>query len=50
LSPLLARLSEIGYAGPVSIELMNPQIWQIPAAQFGEIGISSLRTLLEATP
>jgi len=50
LSPLLARLSEIGYEGPVSIELMNPQIWQIPAAQFGEIGISSLRTLLEATP
>lgn len=50
LAPLLARLREIQYAGPVSIELMNPQLWRIPAAQFGEIGISSLRTLLEAKP
>lgn len=47
LAPVLARLREIEYAGPISIELMNPQLWRIPAAQFGEIGISSLRTLLE---
>ncbi len=46
LTPLLDRLRDIGYAGPVSIELMNPQIWQVPPRQFGEIAITALRKLL----
>lgn len=46
LEPIIEHLRAIGYAGCVSIELMNPQIWQIPALQFGEIGTTALRKLL----
>jgi sugar phosphate isomerase/epimerase len=46
LEPILDRLCDIGYEATVSIELMNPQIWQIPALQFGEIAITALRRLL----
>jgi 4-hydroxyphenylpyruvate dioxygenase len=46
LEPILDRLRDIGYEATVSIELMNPQIWQIPALQFGEIAITALRRLL----
>ena len=44
--PLIERLRQIEYAGYVSLELMNPQIWQVPPRQFGEIGITALRKLL----
>jgi sugar phosphate isomerase/epimerase len=46
LDPLVAYLSQIQYSGCVSIELLNPQIWQVPARQFGEIAITALRKLL----
>lgn len=46
LSPLLDALRAIDYQGYVSLELMNPQIWQVPARQFGEIGMTALRRLL----
>ena len=46
LKPILAHLQGIGYSGLVSLELMNPQIWQIPPRQFGEIGMTALRKLL----
>lgn len=46
LEPLVAHLREIGYGGSVSIELMNPQIWQVPPLSFGEIGMTALRKLL----
>lgn len=46
LEPIVARLREIGYAGCVSVELMNPQIWRIPPLQFGEVGMTALRTVL----
>jgi 2-keto-myo-inositol isomerase len=46
LQPILDHLRAIGYEGSVSIELMNPQIWQIPPRQFGEIGMTALRKLL----
>jgi 2-keto-myo-inositol isomerase len=46
LAPIVARLKEIGYAGTVSIELMNPQLWQVPPRQFGEIALTSLRKVL----
>jgi len=44
--PLLNRLRAVDYRGPVSIETMNPQLWQIPPRQFGEIAITALRKLL----
>jgi 4-hydroxyphenylpyruvate dioxygenase len=46
LSPIVARLKEIGYRGVVSIELMNQQLWQVPALQFGEIAMTALRKVL----
>jgi len=46
LQPIVERLREIGYAGSVSVELMNPQIWQIPPRQFGEVAITALRKVL----
>jgi 4-hydroxyphenylpyruvate dioxygenase len=46
LAPLVERLREIGYAGHVSVELMNPQIWRIAPRQFGEIAMTALRKML----
>lgn len=46
LAPLVARLREIGYARAVSVELMNPQIWQVPPRQVGEIAMTALRRVL----
>ncbi len=46
LGPIIDHLQAIDYQGLVSLELMNPQIWQIPALQLGEIGTTALRKLL----
>lgn len=43
---LLARLAGIGYAGAVSVELMNPALWRVPPRQFGEVAMTCLRRLL----
>jgi 4-hydroxyphenylpyruvate dioxygenase len=44
--PIIEHLRRLDYDGCVSIELMNPQLWQVPARQFGEIGITALRQVL----
>ena len=46
LAPLLQRLADIQFAGPVTIELLNPQLWQVPPLQFGEYGLTALRKCL----
>jgi 4-hydroxyphenylpyruvate dioxygenase len=46
LGPVLEHLRAIGYEDCVSIELMNPQLWQVPPRQFGEIALTALRKLL----
>lgn len=46
LEPIVQRLREINYTGAVSVELMNPAIWQIPPRQFGEVAITALRKVL----
>ena len=43
---LIRRLKEIGYAGAVAVELLNPALWRVPPRQFGEIAMTSLRKLL----
>ena len=45
-APIINRLREIGYTGPVAVELLNPKLWQIPPRQFGEIALTALRKLL----
>jgi 2-keto-myo-inositol isomerase len=46
LTPLLHRLREINYAGCLSIELMNPHLWQVPPLQLADAALASLRRLL----
>lgn len=46
LTPILDHLRRIQYAGPVSLELLNPQLWQVPPRQLGEIGLTALRKIL----
>jgi sugar phosphate isomerase/epimerase len=46
LAPIIARLREINYAAYVSVELMNPQIWQVSPRSFGEVAMTALRKTL----
>lgn len=46
LAPIVQRLAELGYAGYVAAELMNPRIFQVPARSFGEIAMTALRKVL----
>jgi sugar phosphate isomerase/epimerase len=48
LAAIAAHLRQIGYAGYVSVEVMNPQIWRIPARQVGEISLSALTRILDS--
>jgi 4-hydroxyphenylpyruvate dioxygenase len=46
LAALIDHLRRIDYGGPVSLELLNPQLWQVPPRQLGEVGMTALRKLL----
>ncbi len=46
LEQILDTLRAIGYDGYVSVELLNPQLWQVPPRQFGEIATTAIRKLL----
>ena len=46
LAPIVERLRAIDYRGCVAVELMNPQIWQISARQFGEVAMTAVRKTL----
>jgi len=46
LQPVFDVLRRIGYAGAVSLELLNPMFWQIAARQVGEIGLTALRVAM----
>lgn len=47
LGPIIGKLRQIGYAGFVSLELMNPVLWQSNPAQVAELGVMSLERLLK---
>lgn len=47
LAPVVSRLREIGYARWVSLELMNPTLWQSKPTQVAELGLAALRRLLQ---
>ncbi len=47
--PVLQHLENIQYAGHISVELMNPRIWQIPPLSYAEIAMTALRKLLGLT-
>jgi 2-keto-myo-inositol isomerase len=46
LEPIIQHLRRLGYEGYVSLELMNPMVWQAKGAQVAELGWSSVRRLL----
>ena len=46
LGPIVDRLRAIGYAGAVSLELMNPMLWQVNAAQVADAGMRALGSVL----
>ena len=46
LGPVVDRLRSIGYAGWVSLELMNPVVWRAKPSQVADLGMTSLRRLL----
>jgi sugar phosphate isomerase/epimerase len=46
LGPIIDQLRGIGYTGWVSLELMNPTLWQAKPAQVAEIGLTALRKTL----
>ncbi len=47
LLPILQHLKRIGYDGWVSLELMNPVVWQNKCSTVAELGLGSLQRLLE---
>jgi sugar phosphate isomerase/epimerase len=49
LEPIVRRLKAIGYDGAVSLELMNPILWQANPKQVVELGLLAVERLL-ATP
>jgi 2-keto-myo-inositol isomerase len=46
LESLVAAVKNIGYLGYVSLELMNPQLWQAKPTQVAELGLMALRRFL----
>jgi sugar phosphate isomerase/epimerase len=46
LPPILAHLRAIGYDGWISLELLNPTLWQMKVSQIAELGLASLLRLL----
>jgi 2-keto-myo-inositol isomerase len=46
---LVRRLRAIGYDGYVSLELMNPVLWQLPPAQVIDAGARALERVLQPT-
>lgn len=46
--PVLGRLRQIGYDGYVSLELLNPTLWQVKPTQVAEVGLAALRRVVES--
>lgn len=46
LKPILRQLAARGYDGWVSLELLNPTLWQAKATQVAELGLAAVERLL----
>lgn len=46
LGPVIDRLRAIGYDGWVSLELLNPTLWQAKVSQVAELGLQAVQRLL----
>lgn len=48
--PIGERLHQIGYQRLVSVELMNPHLWQVPPRPFTETALAALRSVMTKNP
>jgi sugar phosphate isomerase/epimerase len=46
LQAIVEQLGKIGYRGWVSVELMNPTLWQVGPAQVAELSLAALKRFL----
>jgi sugar phosphate isomerase/epimerase len=46
ITPILEHLEHVGYDGFVSLEVLNPRLWQVPADRVADLGFQSLQRLL----
>jgi len=46
IEPLIDHLGSIGYEGGVSLEVLNPQIWQVSADRVSDLGYQAVRRVL----
>jgi 2-keto-myo-inositol isomerase len=46
LNPIVQKLLAIEYTGPVSLELMNPELWRANPKQVIELGMTAIERLL----
>jgi 2-keto-myo-inositol isomerase len=47
LVPILEQIGNLGYDGYVSLELMNPVLWQMKPSQVAEMGMKALSRLIQ---
>jgi sugar phosphate isomerase/epimerase len=45
--PIVETLRRIGYAGYISLEVINPTLWQMKLTQVAELGLMALRRVVE---
>ena len=46
LQPILQQLRRIGYEGWVSLEVLNPMLWQVKASQVAQLALAALERVL----
>jgi 2-keto-myo-inositol isomerase len=46
IGPILDQLAKVGYDGYVSLELLNPRLWPIPAARVADVGYQAVCRVL----
>ena len=46
IGPILDHLGRIGYDGYVSLEVLNPQLWQVPADRVADLGYQAVCRVL----
>lgn len=47
VAPILDQLSRIGYTGAISVEVLNPALWQIPVDRVAAVAWQALGRLLD---
>lgn len=48
LGPIFEHLSNIGYRGHVSLEVLNPQLWSVSAPALADAGLRAMARLFDA--